>query len=85
MVLVCKKYLVNLFGSSTIYLSWLTVICLSAKHNVICQFLWGSIHYYAFHGLQMEVIGCSESIPRNMVTPLGLFAGLYMSALSIRY
>ena len=72
----------------------ITVICLSAKHNVICWFFWDPIPYNALHCISVQVSDCSASLPRNMVTLLGLlstlydlplwFAGLYMPELSIR-
>ena len=72
----------------------MTAVCLAAKHNVICQFLWDPIHY-AFHGVLVEASDCSASIRGNMVTPLGHLSircdlplysiGLYMSDLSNRY
>ena len=48
----------------------MTVVCLTAKHNAVCRFLKGRIHY-ASHGVPVEASDCSASIRGNMVTPLG--------------
>ena len=70
---------------------------LSVKHNVVCWFFWGRIHYDASHCMSVEASDFSAIILRNMEhrnieTPLGplssfcnlplWFVGLYMSELS---
>ena len=54
----------------------LTVICLTAEHFVVCQFFWGTIHYDNSDCMTVETIGCSASIPRNMVTHLSTLGTL---------
>ena len=93
MALVYEKLLVWFLHTITFHDR--TVICLSAKHNVICRFFWGPVHHGASHCMPVEASGSSATIPRNRVTPLGSlsnlgditlrFVGLYMSELSIRY
>ena len=53
-----------------------TVIGLFAKHNVICQFIWGLVNYDISHGMPVEAGGFSASLLGNMVTPLGLLCSL---------
>lgn len=54
----------------------MTVIGLFAKHNVICQFIWGLANYDISHGMPVEAGGFSASLLGNMVTPLGLLCTL---------
>ena len=54
----------------------MTVIGLFAKHNVICQFIWGLVNYDSSHSMPVEAGGFSASLLGNMVTPLGLLCTL---------